>query len=232
MVALIADRIIVVSQAVGAKHRGRVSRKVRLVYDGVDVDSFAPAPDTAQGLNVGFLGRLSEEKGLLRLVEVAKAAAAEVPNVRFLVGGEPFTPVDAHYLNQVKSRIAALGLEGRFEFLGYVPDVRTLLAQIKVLALPSVAEGLGLVGLEAMAMGKPVVASDIGGPRETIVDGVTGLRVAPGDTGAFADAIVRLLSDDDLRRRMGEKGRERVVSGFSNRTMIARLEQVYLEVGR
>ena len=229
-VALMADRIVVVSQAVGSKHRGRAARKSRLVYDGIDVDRFSPASEQPAGMKVGFLGRITEEKGLLTLVECAGAVVTEVPDVRFLVGGEPFTRADASYLNDVKARIAALGLEDRFEFSGYVDDIRTLLAKVKVLALPSKNEGLGLAVLEAMAMGKPVVSFDIGGPRETITHGITGILIPPGDIGGFAGALASLLGDGDLARRMGEKGRERVVSDFSSRTTARRLEQVYPEV--
>jgi glycosyltransferase involved in cell wall biosynthesis len=230
LVAGLANRIVVVSRAVGTKHRGRAARKARLVYDGIDVERFRPARELPGGRNVGFLGRVSEEKGLLSLVECAPSVAQSVPDARFLVGGEPFTPADAYYLCDVRSRISALGLEDRFEFLGYVDDVPSFLARVRVLALPSRNEPLGLVVLEAMAAGKPAVAFDIGGPREIISNGVSGLLVAPGDIGGFARALAGLLGDEEAARRMGERGRERVVADFSSRAAVGRLEQVYLEV--
>ena len=230
-VAGLADRIVVVSRAVGSKYRGGAARKVRLVYDGIEADRYAPEGGVAPiGAAVGFLGRLCEEKGLATLVEAAGEVAEAVPDVRFVIGGAPFTRADAAYLDRVKARLDALGLRGRFAFAGYVDDVRDFLAGISVLALPSVNEPLGLVVLEAMAAGKPVVAFDIGGPRETIRAGVDGLVVPPGDAVAFGRALAEILGDRTRARRMGEQGRQRVAVDFSTAASVRCLEQVFLEV--
>jgi glycosyltransferase involved in cell wall biosynthesis len=225
----LADRIVVVSRAVGAKHRGSAARKMRLVYDGIDVERFAPRGWGPGPACVGFLGRLSEEKDLLALVDAARVVVAMIPGARFLVGGEPFTPDDAAYVERVKQHIRAAGLEARFEFAGFVRDVASFLAGIRVLALPSRHEALGLVVLEAMAAGKPVVAFAIGGPQETVRSGVDGLLVRPGDAEAFGRALAEVLGDQDKARRMGEKGRERVTDDFSSAASVGRLEDVFLE---
>ena len=230
-VALAAARIIVVSEAVGSKYKGTgIERKVRVVYDGIDTEQFAPPDAAPDSETVGFLGRISEEKGLLDLVECAGSVVAAVPGVRFAVGGAPFTEADRSYLERVKARLDELGLASRFEFLGRLDDVRALLSKIAVLALPSKNEPLGLVALEAMAMKKPVVSFDIGGPRETVMDGVDGLLVPPGDLDQFGSALVTLLEDRGLARRMGEKGRAKVLARFTSRIAVRNLEKIYFEI--
>ena len=232
VVAFMASRIIVVSKAAGSKYGPRAARKLRLVYDGIDIDHFVPVGEAASGMTVGFLGRISEEKGLMSLVECAGSILASVPSARFLVGGEPFTPADASYLESVKVRILDLGLKDKFEFLGHVDDVRTLFGRIRVLTLPSKNEALGLVVLEAMAMQKPVVAFDIEGPREIISSNVDGVLVAPGDLTGFSDAVITLLRDEKLARCMGERGRVTVASKFSSVDSARRIGEVYREICR
>jgi len=227
LVASMASRIIVVSQAVGAKHKGRAGRKARLVYDGIDTDRFVPAGEEPSEKAVCFLGRISEEKGLLSLVECAGLILASVPAARFLVAGEPFTPADAKYLESVKARIHTLHLDHAFEFLGHVDDVRPVLNRSTVLALPSKNEPLGLVVLEAMALRRPVVAFDIGGPREIVTSEVDGILVPPGNLAGFAQAVVRMLTDKELARHIGEMGRQTVTSRFSSTLMAGHIEEVY-----
>jgi glycosyltransferase involved in cell wall biosynthesis len=230
LVAIMAARIIVVSESVGSKHRGAAARKVRMIHDGIDVEHFAFVAAPASGPVVGFIGRLSEEKGLASLVEAAAAVLGRIPAARFVVVGEPFTPGDARHLAEVKTRIRDLGLVAAFGFRGYIEDVRDFLGTIRVLALPSRRESLGLVVLEAMAVGRPVVAFDVGGLREIITNNEDGILVDPGDVPAFARALMSLLGDADLARRMGEKGRAVVVSRFSSDLSVRRTMDVYGEI--
>ncbi|MFH1219329.1 MAG: glycosyltransferase [Candidatus Eisenbacteria bacterium] len=230
LVASMASRIIVVSHAVGAKHKGRAGRKARLVYNGIDTDRFAPTGAEPLQKAVCFLGRISEEKDVLSLVECASLVLASVPAARFLVAGEPFTPNDAKYLESVRARIRDLRLDHAFEFLGHVDDVRPVLNRSTVLALPSKNEPLGRVVLEAMALRRPVIAFDIGGPREIITSEVDGILVPPGDLAGFARAIVRMLTDRELAHRFGEMGRQTVTSRFSSTLTAGHIEEVYREI--
>jgi glycosyltransferase involved in cell wall biosynthesis len=230
LVAVMARRIIVVSESVATKHKGAAARKSRMIHDGIDVNRFAPSAAPAPDAVVGFIGRLSEEKGLASLVEAAGAVLERVRAARFVVVGEPFTPEDARHLAEVKTRIRDLGLVAAFDFRGYVEDVRDFLGAIRVLALPSRRESLGLVALEAMAVGRPVVAFNVGGLREIITNNEDGILVSPGDVPAFARALISLLEDAGLARRMGEKGRAVVVSRFSSDLSARRTMDVYEEI--
>ena len=115
-------------------------------------------------------------------------------------------------------------------FLGYRTDIADLLRLMDVVVLPSLQESFPRVPLEAMAMGVPVVATTVGGIPESVSDGETGILVPPGDGAAIRDALVRLVDDPALRKRMGETGRRRVREQFSIEANIARTEALYLEV--
>ncbi|MFH1314167.1 MAG: glycosyltransferase family 4 protein [Candidatus Eisenbacteria bacterium] len=228
--ALLAARIVVVSRAVAAKHGRYMTRKVNLVYDGIDVDKFTARGESGQTNRVCYVGRISEEKAILRLVDAAPLVLEHVPDARFVVAGEPFTPDDEAYLEKIRQRIDKFGLAARFEFPGYVDDVPELLQSISVFALPSRKEPLGLVVMEAMALRKPVVAFDTGGPQEIVTNGDDGVLVKPGDVAAFADAIAGLLKDPGTASRMGDKGRQTVVERFSSPIFVERIMQVYDEI--
>ena len=113
------------------------------------------------------------------------------------------------------------GLGDRLRLLGYREDVAALLAAADIFVLPSHFEGLPMSVIEAMLCGLPVVATDIRGPREQVVEGDTGLLVPMGDAGALRDAIARLAADPDLRHRMGEAGRDRAVELFDETKTVA-----------
>lgn len=230
LVALLSKRIIVVSQAVGSKHGGRAASKTTLIYDGIDVRDFEPAAPRALRDTVGFLGRINEEKGLLSLVECASGVIERVPGVSFVIGGAPFTGDDAAHLARVKARIAELNLSDRFRFTGFVKHPRRFFESIDVLALPSKDEPLGLVVLEALAVGRPVVAFGIGGPAEILTNGRDGILVRPGDLDGFAAALATALSDEPMRRGLVETGRRTVTSRFSSDLFVRRVEDLYAEI--
>lgn len=232
LVALLSTRIIAVSRAVGSKHRGGAAAKVTVIYDGIDQSEFAPAALRASGDRVGFLARINEEKGLADLVECAAAVISRVPAASFVIGGAPFTDDDAAHLAKVKARIAELGLSDRFRFGGFVERPRSFLEGIDVLALPSRNEPLGLVVLEALAVGRPVVAFDVGGPAEIITNGVDGVLVKPGDLDRFAAALAGALADEEARRRLVENGRRTVAARFSSDAFVRQVEALYDEIAR
>ena len=114
--------------------------------------------------------------------------------------------------------------------LGLVRDVRAVLSAADIHAMPSRWEGFGLSAAEAMAAGLPVVATDVGGLREVVADGETGLLVRPGDPFALAEAIETLARDADLRRRLGEAGRRRVARKYPVDAGVAAHERLYLRL--
>jgi glycosyltransferase involved in cell wall biosynthesis len=135
------------------------------------------------------------------LLEAFARVRARIPDARLVLLG------DGPLLDQVRERARRLDLKDSIEFAGSV-DIWPRLAGSHAFALPSDYEGLPLAVLEAMAAGLPVVASSVEGNVEAVRDGVTGFLIPPGDVGALADRLIRLLSDDRLRDRMGRAGRE------------------------
>lgn len=130
----------------------------------------------------------------------------------------------------LEAQAEAAGLSGQVRFLGQRNDVADLLAACDVFVLSSRREGLGVAALEAMAAGRPVVASAVGGLREVVADKRTGLLVPPGDAGALAEALARLVSDAELREQLGSSGPSRIREGFLAEQMVRSYVQLYEKV--
>ena len=130
----------------------------------------------------------------------------------------------------LEAQARTLGLADRVVLLGYRDDVCDLLASCDLFVLPSLFEGLPLSVLEAMAAGKPVVATAIGGTDEAVVHGETGLLVPPADAASLAKAIRTALSDPRLSQRLGAAGRARVYQEFSAQTMVRHITEIYDEL--
>ena len=199
---------------------GEEEGSVRTIYNGIDPTAPTGREQLAKPPVVGFMGRLADQKG----VDVLLRALTELPDASCVVVGDG--PLRA----EVDRLIDDLGLNGRVIMAGWRQDFQNLLATFDVLAVPSLFEGLPLVVLEAMFAGVPVVASDVGSLSEALEDGVSGLLVPPGDVDALRAALARLLADDDLRRRIGERGREVASSRFSLQAMATAYESLYAEV--
>jgi len=131
------------------------------------------------------------------------------------------------YLAHLQSEAGALGLGDRMHFLGWRDDVPEVIAAADIVVLPSWSEGLPLAVLEAMACGKPVVATPVGGVARAVVEGKTGLLVPPGKPGRLAAAISRLLQDPVEAARMGAEGRRRVESRYSLDQFTRSIESLY-----
>jgi len=163
----------------------------------------------ANGVVVGFVGRIVRDKGIIELVEAWNVLQEQFPNAHLLVVGrfEPYDPIPAEVHVQLHN-------DPHIHLTGYSDRVAPLYAAMDVLALPSYREGLGLAALEASAMVVPVVATCIPGCMDAVVDGVTGTLVPPRDAQSLAKALRSYLDDPRLRRRHGEAGRDRVLRDF------------------
>jgi glycosyltransferase involved in cell wall biosynthesis len=217
----LVDRFLTVSRY-SAEVLGASPHRVRLIYGGADPERFHPEPD-ARRAGVVFVGRLTPHKGVDRLLR-ALPVGAEL-TVAGSDGHDPRGPERGY--PQVLRTLAA-SAAGRVTFAGAVSgdELPRLLRRSAVLALPSVdvtcygrpvriSELLGLVVLEAMASGTPVVCSRLGGIPEVVVDGETGFLVPPGDVGALHGRLAQLLGDQRLRARMGCNARELVTERFT-----------------
>ncbi len=201
--------------------------KIDILYPGVDTERFHPAVD---GLRVRFeanltpttpvvvlIARFQDVKGHDVFQEMAKQVVLQVPEVRFLVAGENTqTAADSSYKARILANARAEPLlRDRLIYLGFRPDVERVLGAANIVVCSSHFEGYGVVNIEAMACGKPVVSTNQGGPAETIIDGETGYLVPPHDPAALASRVIQLLREPALRTKLGAAGRQRVEQHFS-----------------
>jgi glycosyltransferase involved in cell wall biosynthesis len=232
--AVEADRVITVSrdlyESVRTTHR-IPSDSLVTIYNGVDLlepltREHARAVlgcDNDKRLVIGAIGRMVQEKGfgtLLGAFEILLARGIEAELV--LIGDGPLHSTYQSYVGKIGP--------SHVRFLGEVPKACRLLQGLDVIVQPSLAEGLGIVPIEAMLAGRPVIASEVGGLPEVVVHGETGLLVKPGDRVALADALQLLIERPEWRTRLGEAGKKRAESLFSRQAMINATLQEYKTV--
>jgi glycosyltransferase involved in cell wall biosynthesis len=184
--------------------------RLHIVHCGVNLTDFPPRSHTLRGSQLLFVGRLAPVKGVPILLEALASLLPARPDIKLtLVGDGP----DRSALEQ---QAEALGISQSVEFLGYQSQakVRQLLASTDVFVLPSFAEGVPVVLMEAMAAGVPVVATKIAGIPELVEGGVSGFLVMPGDAKSLATRIGELLDHPDMRNRFGAAGRAKVDREF------------------
>jgi glycosyltransferase involved in cell wall biosynthesis len=228
------DRFLLVSAA-SARELGSPPERTRLIYGGVDAERYRPDPG-AHRAGVLFVGRLTPHKGVDRLIPALPDGASLT--IAGSTGHDPWPP-ERDYPNLL--RRLANGRDVRF--LGPAPDGRlpALYREAAVFVLPSVertcygrsvrvSELLGLVVLEAMASGTPVICSRLGGLTEVVEDGVTGYLVEPGNLDELHDRLAELLGDPVRAARMGRAGRERVLARFTWRACAERCLSAYSEL--
>lgn len=232
----LAHRVTAVAQAVGEhvhREEGCPRDKIVVIPNGVNTEQFRemPAAPPAEvvaaggsGKVFGTIARLVWKRGNEELVEAAALVARDEPSARLLVVGDgPMRP-------KLEQKVSESGLGETVRFLGAVPRAARLLPSFDVFVLSSVWEGMSNGLLEAMAAGRPVVATSVGGNTEVVVHGESGLLVPPRDPKAMADAVLRLLREPELARRMGEAASRRVQTEFSIPRMIRRMESLYDEM--
>lgn len=227
-----ADQVIAVSEATRRlmiENEGVPAQKITTVYNGINPIP-AVSPETVlkvrSELGLGpqpvllMLARLHEEKGHRYLFDAIPEVVSRVGPITLLLGG------DGSYRSALEAEVRARGLEQVVRFLGRRADVAELITLSTLLVLPSLAESFGFVLLEAMSLGKPIVASIAGGIPEVVSDGETGLLVPIADAHLLADAVCRILEAPELARSLGENGRKRAAL-FTFEMMIRGYEAVY-----
>lgn len=233
-----ADRVVAVAAGMrdDLVRFGRLDpARVLLMPNGVDTEAFSPdsphpAARRAFGIGaddrvVGFVGRLATIKGVSHLLEAARQLLPARPVNVLLIGGGP-------QRGDFESRARALGIADRVIFTGERRDIAAALSVMDVFCLPSLSEGLPNALLEAMAAGRPVVATAVGGIPGVVRDGDTGLLVEPNDAGALAAGIRRVIDDRELAQRLGRQARALVLETRSIRAAARAWESLYMEVAR
>jgi L-malate glycosyltransferase len=177
-----------------------------------------PAPDDPRFL---CIGRLIPIKGHVVLLRALALALAEEPEITLEIAGRgPLEPA-------LRALAKELDVEHAVRFLGYVAPIQRAIDESAVVVVPSLGEGFGMVALEAMERARPVLAADIGGLGELVVNGETGLLVPPGEAEPLAQALVQLARDPERRRALGEAGRRRALEHFAEHRNVERTELLY-----
>ncbi len=233
-------KVIAVSRAAGLRFQDydHAPEKLVVIPNGVDLNQFKPTlPDRKlreemdieeDSVLVGTLGQLIPGKGQDVLLKAAKRIAEQAPKVKYVIVGNGNTS----YRNTLEVLSAGLGIKDKVMFTGYREDIPPIMSCLDIVVLASTThlEGLSRVIIEAMACGKPVIATDAGGNPEAVEDARTGILVPPGDPDKLSRAILELAADANTRKRMGEAGRKRAEEQFSIEKNVTRIEKIYEEI--
>lgn len=239
------DIIIPISNAVRKPlEEARIeSAKIRRVYNGVDVSLFAHGSDVLRddfsidGYLVGIVGQLnprSQWKGQRDFIQAAAKIIRHRSDVHFaIVGGDSksASAPEHTYIRELKELAEDLRIADRVIFTGFRTDIPDVMASLDILVSASWAEPFGRVIIEAMAAGKPVIATMAGGAPEIVQDGITGILVPPRDPQAIARAALHILQDDEIRQKMGRAGQKRAQKHFSLDRNIRETQTIYEELG-
>jgi glycosyltransferase involved in cell wall biosynthesis len=232
--ARITDRIIALTKQEMSDHlRFSIApaEKFTVVHSGVDLGQFSRSQGDATAVRenlaipqgsfvVGTAGRLTPVKGHRHLIEAAAGLVRQHRDMLFVFLG------DGELMSDLKEMASAMGIGDQVKFLGWRPDVAEVMSTFDVFVLPSLNEGMGKVLVEAMAMGKPLIASDVGGIPDLVVQGENGLLVPPADSKALAQAVLDLYENPDKRRRMGEAGK-RISAAYGVEAMLQKIDELY-----
>jgi glycosyltransferase involved in cell wall biosynthesis len=223
------DRIVTLTDAEAEQHLVLgIGRRAQFVTipSGVDLDNIAsavPVHLAPHGPVIGTVGRLTSIKGHQHLIDAVPEILRRCPAAHVVLVG------DGELRQALAERTHRLGVDSRVIFTGYREDIPALIAGMDVFVLPSLNEGMGRVLVMAMALGKPIVASRVGGVPELLGQGEAGLLVPPADPRALADAICTLLVDPVRAKTLGEAGRRRAPA-YSANAMVQALARLYREV--
>ena len=230
-----ADAGIAISEAIrrfSIEVEGVPPQQMHTIHYGLDPAGVQAPPDARARLRrelglppdaplIGSVCRLIAQKGLDHALDGLAQVAAEFPAAHYVIAG------DGPQRGALEAQAARLGLSARVHFRGWRADAPAIVAALDVLLAPSRWEGFGLVFLEAMALGVPVISTRVSAIPEVVVDGETGWLVPPGDPAALVGALRAALSDPDERLRRGAAGRARLEAQFTVDAMVERTLAVY-----
>ena len=235
--ALLTDRIITLTNQEKKDHIDvRIGREdqFRTIHSGVELKKFSESGVDSRSVRetlgipndalvVGTVGRLIPIKGSNFLLEAAGEVIKEKPETVFVFLGE------GELQKLMEERALQLGIRDQIKFLGWRPDVASIMSTYDVFAFPSLNEGMGKALVEAMAMGKPVVASNVSGIRDLVVNGENGFLVPPAQPELLAKRITYLLQNPQVRQAFGAAGKK-MAGGYNAESMVEEIDQLYLSL--
>jgi len=233
----ITDKIIAISdplKKIFVENGVAPEDKFITIYSGIELDKFRVRVDLEQKrmslgieqgeLVLGVVGRLAEGKGHEFVIQAIPAVVQEIPRVKFIFVG------DGPLKTNLEKLAEGLGVKDKVIFTGERNDIPELLRVFDVFCLASLYEGMGRVILEAQVAGKPVIATKIGGIPDVVVENKTAILVEPKDSSGLADAVIKLLKDENLRRQMSKAAEEFVDYHFSAQKMVEDIIKLYNEL--
>ena len=220
------DIIVCASEAIKREWQERnTENKLAVIYPPFDIARLPALKERAIKKNgdwvIGIVGRLSEEKRHIDLLTAFADVLKKYPSTTLMIVG------DGYLRNDLERKADELGIRKKVTFAGFQENVYEYLGKMDLFVLPSRTEGSPLSILEAMAMGLPVIATNIGGIPEIVIDKVTGLLVSLKNTDELSGAIVNLLSNPAMMQQMGENGKKRVMTYFHPGKFIEQHENLY-----
>ena len=209
-----------------------------MVYGGIDSEKWKKDENfmvkrntistlTSNSLFVACIGQLTRWKNQIDFISAARIILARYDNVNFFIIGEDLSGREKKYKNELLKNINGNGIQKRIQFLGHREDIKEILNQIDILVHPAINEPFGRVLIEAMAMEKPIIAYNCGGPPEIIVNGETGFLIEPYNCQQLAEKTMELINSRELRRTMGKAGRKHVIEKFNIKRYTREMEEVF-----
>lgn len=238
-VCRLADCVLVNAEAVKTwlVGDGYDPANIVVIPNGVDLSRFTAVADRAElrrslgvpesSRLVAVVSRLTRLKGIEDFLEAAALVAPHHDDVHFLIVGEPSPIMNRVYLDELRAHAQRLGIQDRVIFTGLRSDIPALLSAVDVSVMPSLNEALSNVLLESMAAGSAVVATDVGGTAEALLDGANGVLIPPSDPRAMAGAVTQLLDNPARARELGSRARHTISDRFSLDRMVAATESLY-----
>ncbi len=231
ILALFTDKIITVSQTLKKElvegFGIAPGEKFEVVELGFELEELLglPVGEAGRCVNIGIVGRLAPIKNHKMLMRIASSivqrAERMAGNIRFVIIG------DGELRHELERYAEELGIKEMVEFVGWVKDLKKIYEELDIVVLTSLNEGTPVSIIEAMAAGRPVVASDVGGVKDIIKDGESGYLVGSGDEKDFSERLMELINDAEKRRRFGQYGRSLVKDRFSKDRLIKDTEGLY-----
>ena len=234
---IFANKVIAISNGVKKSSFKPLQNKTIVIYNGVNLSEIKISSDgnfrkhnkiSKDTFLIGIFSRIEPWKGQHIVIKSIHPILSKFNNVKLMIFGNHYTKKGERYFEYLKSLVKDLELGNHVVFPGWIKNLNEVYSEFDLVVLPSIdPEPLGRVVIEAMAAGKPVLATNLGGSKECIVNNESGLLVKENDVSSMGNAILKILENKSLRNKFGHNGRERVETFFDIENIITRIEKIY-----